>query len=291
MIYEIANEFLKVKADTNGAILNSLCDNSGTEYIWQGDAAYWNEQGANLFPYIARLWEQTYSFQGKNYHMDIHGFAKNTQFCCEKINAQELLFTMEDSEETRKQYPFCFRFEVCYRLEGKKLHVSYKVRNNDSKTMYFGVGGHPGINLPLENGLGFEDYRLEFSEECKPWQILFSKECFVDGKSLYELDGNGIRLFHGMFDEDAIVLEQTSGTVSLFSEKGHKGVKMVYEDMPYIGFWHMPHTDAPYICIEPWSSLPARHGIIEDFEKQENLISLAPRETCVRSWSLELLEE
>ena len=29
--------------------------------------------------------------------------------------------------------------------------------------MYFGLGGHPGFNVPLEAGLSFEDYCLEFS--------------------------------------------------------------------------------------------------------------------------------
>ena len=28
--------------------------------------------------------------------------------------------------------------------------------------MYFGVGGHPGFAVPLEKGLAFEDYCLQF---------------------------------------------------------------------------------------------------------------------------------
>ena len=62
MKYEICNEFLKVKAATEGAILWSVTDKDGFEYIWQGDDRYWNEHGANLFPYIARLWEKSYIF-------------------------------------------------------------------------------------------------------------------------------------------------------------------------------------------------------------------------------------
>ena len=36
MKYEISNEYLKVKADTEGAILWSVTDKDGFEYIWQG---------------------------------------------------------------------------------------------------------------------------------------------------------------------------------------------------------------------------------------------------------------
>ena len=130
--------------------------------------------------------------------------------------------------------------------------------------MYFGIGGHPGFNIPMEEGLSFEDYELEFSRACEPQRILFSQECFVEGKKSYELfEGRRIPLRHNLFDEDAIVLEKTSGEILLHSTKGKKAVKVSYVDMPYVGFWHMPCMDAPYVCIEPWCSLPSRQGITE----------------------------
>ena len=46
---------------------------------------------------------------------------------------------------------------------------------------------HPGFNIPMEEGLSFEDYELEFSRACEPQRILFSQECFVEGKESYEL--------------------------------------------------------------------------------------------------------
>lgn len=56
--------------------------------------------------------------------------------------------------------------------------------------MYFGLGGHPGSNVPLEDGLHFEDYYLEFAEKCEPFQIVFSKTCFViDESKPYSLEG------------------------------------------------------------------------------------------------------
>ena len=101
----------------------SVTDKDGFEYIWQGDDRYWNEHGANLFPYIARLWEKSYIFQGKTYHMDIHGFAKDSVFSCEKAGENELVFAMEDTRETLEQYPFHFRFEIRYLLEKNTLKV------------------------------------------------------------------------------------------------------------------------------------------------------------------------
>ena len=79
MKYEISNEYLKVKADTEGAILWSVTDKDGFEYIWQGDDRYWNEHGANLFPYIARLWEKSYIFRGEDVS---YGYSRFCQGFC-----------------------------------------------------------------------------------------------------------------------------------------------------------------------------------------------------------------
>lgn len=39
--------------------------------------------------------------------------------------------------------------------------------------------------------------------------------------------------------------------LKLTSDKGKKSIHVNYPDMPYLGLWHWPKTDAPYICIEP----------------------------------------
>ena len=114
MKYEISNEFLKVKADTEGAILWSVTDKDGFEYIWQGDDRYWNEHGANLFPYIARLWEKSYIFQGKTYHMDIHGFAKDSVFSCEKAGENELV-KIPGKLWNSIHFIFVLRSDICLR--------------------------------------------------------------------------------------------------------------------------------------------------------------------------------
>jgi len=56
--------------------------------------------------------------------------------------------------------------------------------------------------------------------------------------------------------------------------------------MAYLGIWHMPHTDAPYVCIEPWSSLPSAKDKIAVFEEQPDLLSLAPGATLESTWTV-----
>ena len=77
-----------------------------------------------------------------------------------------------------------------------------------------------------------------------------------------------------MFDEDAIMLENMATAVTLKSEKTTHSVTVKYPHMTYLGLWHLPKSDAPYIAIEPWTSLQARTGVIEEFSCKKDLIRL-----------------
>lgn len=286
MMYTIHNGRMTAVIDSAGAQLMSLQSSDGIQYLWQGDPQYWADRSLTIFPYVARLTEGCYRYQGQLYHLPIHGFAPTAEFYVTEQTDSAVTFALDSCAEFYEQYPFRFCFCVRYRLEENTLYVELQVENQDEKTMYFGLGGHPGINIPLEDGLGFEDYVLEFPD-CHPCRVEFTPECFVTGKDRpFPLEKNRLPLCHELFDEDAIVLKGIPGQVTLRSERGSRGVTMTAPDFPIFGFWHMPRTDAPYVCLEPWSSLPSHQNVIEDLEKQEDLISLPAGEAYSASWSL-----
>ncbi len=286
MLYTIHSDGLTAVIDSTGAQLMSLQGADGTEYLWQGDPKYWSDRSLTIFPYVARLTEGCYRYRGQLYHLPIHGFAPNASFSVAGHEDAAVTFTLESSQEFYTQYPFRFRYAIRYRLEDTILHVEITVENRDGKTMYFGLGGHPGINVPLEEGLKFEDYVLEVPP-CQPRRVEFTPACFVTGRELpFPLEGNRLPLNHQMFDEDAIVLKGIPGEVTLKSPRGRHGVTLTAPDFPIFGFWHMPGTDAPYICLEPWSSLPSHQDVIEDLETQEDLISLEAGGVYRTAWAL-----
>ena len=106
MKYQIKNELLTVEIEDLGAQLASIKDNDGIEYLWQGDERYWKDRALNIFPYVARLTEGKYTLDGKTYEMSIHGFARHTVFSVEQKAEDHIVFSMEDNEETREQFPF-----------------------------------------------------------------------------------------------------------------------------------------------------------------------------------------
>ena len=154
--------------------------------------------------------------------------------------------------------------------------------------MYFGLGGHPGFNVPLVPGKTFEDYRLRFAEVCEPYRVGFDESCFVTHEDVpFALEnGTDLALGHQLFDDDAIVLRNMAREVTLECEGDSHSVTVRYPGMQYLGLWHWPKTDAPYICIEPWCSLPADAGRITVFEEQRDLIALEPGRTYTNDWTI-----
>lgn len=275
--------------DTYGAQLRSLRYREH-EYLWQGDPAYWEEQSPLLFPFIGRFTEGRYTLHGASFPMSIHGFAKLSEFDAVDVGERCITFELRDSETTRAVYPCTFRLAVTYALRDDGLDVSYRVTNPSGESIWFGIGGHPGFQVPLEDGLTFDDYYLDFTPTHLPSRVGHTDACFLSGMDMpFPLeDGHVLRLHHDMFDDDAIVLKDVADTVTLRSDRGTCSVTLRSFHLPYLGLWHAPCTDAPYICIEPWTSLPSRQDIVEEFTCKSDLICLDAGDTFRAGWSVDL---
>ena len=269
-LYTLHNDTLTVTLDACGAVLHSIVKD-GAEYLWQGDARYWARRDANLFPYVGRLTDGQYLLDGKTYPMTIHGFCIGTDFAVTEQTESSIRFTLRSNEKTLSMYPFHFAFHVCYTLRGNQIRKTCLVENRDSREMYFGIGGHPGFNVPLNGEGSFEDWELDFAEPCQPVRVDMDPANYrlAGTKSPYPLkNGRTIPLTHALFDLDAVVLGNVSRELTLRSSKSSRSVTVSFPDMPFVGLWHAPKTDAPYVCIEPWVSLPSHSAFVEDFAKQ-----------------------
>lgn len=281
MEYVIKNRFLEVVISSYGAEMQSvrkLEGNNKTEYLWQGDEKTWKDRAIQIFPYVARLTEGKYCYRGQEYHMENHGFVPYSELCTEQTGEDRIRFFIEADEHTKKIYPFDFRYEVEYVLKSDQIHMTYRVENRGKDCMYFGIGAHPGFQVPLGDEGCFEDYVLEFDRPKEVKRIGMSETCFVTGEDKnYSLEDNvRLRLRHEVFDQDAVILKGMRPVVTLRSDKSNRSVTVEYPKMKYLGIWQWPHSKAAYVCIEPWSSLPSRQDVIEDLDKQENLEKLFP---------------
>jgi len=212
--------------------------------------------------------------------MMLHGFAKNSTFAVVKHTEDTIVFVLKANAETKKMYPFDFEYFVEYALKGNTVQMKYTAKNTGENVMYSAFGGHPGFNVPLGGEGAFEDYYLEFACQTPAKKMLFDSCYTTDNTEPFNLeDGKILRLTHDLFDDDAIFIKDMCHSVTLKSDKTAKSVTVHYPDMQYLGFWHAPKSDAPYVCIEPWQSVPAYLHVVDDLETKRDLYPLKPGET------------
>ena len=289
--YTLKSDKLTIAASTTGGELKNLTAADGTEFLWQGSPDYWQKQAPNLFPFVGRLIDETYTCEQGNYRLPIHGFLPKTEMECDESLPNRLVFRLQDTPETREMYPYAFLFRLIYSLEGDTLTITYQVENTGDRALHFGLGGHPGFNIPLTAGLAYEDYHFELNGLAAgqtPNRVLLSERCFLQDKTEpYPLEtGDRIPLTHNLFDEDALVLQDMGTSITLRSDRGTAMVHVEYPQMPYLGIWSKPRTDAPYVCIEPWASLPASEGPTTVLEEKTDLIHLPAGETYENVWTI-----
>lgn len=290
MEYVIQNDFLTVTVSDLGAELMSVKTADGHEYLWQGDPKYWSGRAPIMFPICGRLFNGEYTYLGKTYTMPNHGFARKSVFTLKSASRSFVTLELAANEETRAQYPFDFVLDVTFTLVGNLLDVKYEVKNKDERDLIFSVGGHPAFNVPLDKGVGFEDCYVEFAKKCEALRVNFSETCFLTHKDkIYEEGGvKRIDLRHDLFDEDAIFLYNVNKEIKLASEKTKRSVTMYFNGMKYIGLWHAPKTDAPYVCIEPWTGIPATDGVVDNLLTKEEMIHLPSGYTYKNGYSVKI---
>ena len=105
-VYELRNSTISVKIDSHGAELKSLQRlDTGTEYMWCGDAKYWGRTSPVLFPFVGGVKNREYRVKGKTYSMGQHGFARDMDFTLLSQSDSEIWFELRSDEETLEKYP------------------------------------------------------------------------------------------------------------------------------------------------------------------------------------------
>lgn len=288
MNYKLKNSNLTLEVSSVGGEIQSIKNEDNVEYLWQGDPEFWGRRALNLFPYVGRLYKKCYYYKEKKYPLEIHGFSADAEYTALENDGEKLLFEMQITEEMHRRYPFTYSYQIEYRLIGHTVRISYIVRNLGQETMYFGLGGHPGFFVP-QNGEGkLNDCYLEFDDNYQPMKVGMSEGKLQTGNdTIYPLEEKKILpLSLPLFDDGAIILRDVGHCLALKSRKNNHGVRLTFPQMNNVCLWHKPHKEAPFVCIEPWTSLQGKEGIIEDIEKQQDLISLVAGKSYVNTWQI-----
>ena len=84
---KLDNGILKVKIDELGAQIRSVIKEE-KEYMWQAEPQIWKSTAPLMFPICGGLKDDKFIYEGKEYNLMKHGFARNMMFTVEQSDSE-----------------------------------------------------------------------------------------------------------------------------------------------------------------------------------------------------------
>lgn len=216
-----------------------------------------------LFPLCGNLPGDPLCLEGQVEPLRQHGFARDLPWQLAALDDDRgVALTLEDSAESRAQYPFAFTLRLELRLEPGALAITARLRHTGaagSAPMPFSFGLHPYFAVPALDRLRIEG----LGERCLD-HLTMAPAATAD---LLPRLGSGVDLF-------------CDGAAEVRLLDPAAGLDLRLETTPpfdCVVVWSEPPR--PMVCLEPWTA--PRQALLSG----DRLLRLAPgeeQELCCR---------
>lgn len=272
---KLDNGILKLELCNKGGEMSSLIY-KGYDVLYKGDGQYWGGKNPTLFPMISSPNTKQYTLDGKTYPCRNHGLIRymDLETVCDDGNKVTMRLT--SNEETLKEYPFNFVYEITYRLDQNKVLIDYEIKNTDNKVMPFTFGLHPGFIVR-----NFDEMSLVFAND---------EEGVIRDESTGEEKAIKLGEYKNFIPDvielkTIVLLKLKSKVVTLKMPEYSVNVDM--SNYKYLGLW-TADPKAEYMCIEPWLSNNDIKGSDNPFSDEFELEYLQPNESFKINYYIEL---
>ncbi len=261
---------LIAEVDPLGAQLCSLSDRSGHALLWSGDPAVWAGRAPLLFPIVGTLAGGSYRLGSKSYALPRHGFARVSPFQILDASAEHAVFRLEADEARLREYPFRFRLDLRYALDGPRLSITASVRNLGDEPMPASFGFHPGFRWPLPFGRPRSAHSIEFaSDEPAGVRRLDKNGLLTPQRHATPVIERRLALDDALFQDDVIIFDEVRSRSVSYGADGGPRIRIGFQDAPYLGVWTKPGTN--FVCIEPWHGIADPTGFSGDFREKPGI--------------------
>lgn len=275
-IVSIASKSLSADISSLGAELQRLHTASGVELLWDGDPAVWAGRAPLLFPIVGEVKDDRITVAGKRYPLSRHGFARTSTFELIEAQPSSCLWRLRATEETRARYPFAFRLDMAYAIDGDRLTMSATVANEGDGPMPASFGFHPAFRWPLKPGLPREQYEVRFDKpEPAPLRALDNN--LLGGTVPSPLRGNRLALADSLFTRNALIWDDLQSRSLTYSGPSGPSLRLDFPQMPHLGIWTKP--GAGYVCLEPWQGFASPVGFDGELSEKPGIVVLDPAST------------
>lgn len=272
MQFRMENDDLLVEVADMGAEMQRIWDKRrGREVLWNGRPDVWKRRAPWLFPVIGQLRDGRVRVQGREYALPKHGFALTSAFDMRQVSPTEVLAVLRASTETLARYPWRFRLEIRYALEGGSLCVRARVACEEDREMIFSFGAHPGFLCGAGDEIEFaRDGALDCRRLDIATHLLAPESTPMPAK---------FALADELFAADAMLFRRPRSTGATLRRRDGSGVRFEFGEVPWVGVWTKAGKGLPYVCIEPWHGVDDPLDAAGDFESKLDAVHLPAGET------------
>lgn len=269
----ICSDRLTATVSPLGAELQSLHDNAGRNYLWDGDPAWWTGRAPILFPIVGTLAGDALRVDGLAYDMPKHGFARRSTLDVVDVAADRATFRLKASPETLAVYPFDFVLDIVFAVSGNMLSLVATLTNPSDRPLPASFGYHPAFRWPLPDGGARYAHRLRFAEtEDAPIRRIAPTGLLTPVLHPTPVSGRDLPLRDDLFIDDALIFDVPVSRSVRFGVEGAPGIDVAWEGLPQLGVWTKP--GAPFLCIEPWQGHSDPQGYTGEFRDKPGVIEV-----------------
>ena len=272
------NSIVKISPKMGGAIQHLVLNGKTLIHQRQSSNSHQDYFSSVLFPFVNRIENGVFSFDGKQYNLPInemdkghalHGFVYNKPFVvtdsdCDKDSAY---INLRFSEKTSpKGLPFDFIIELQYTITQFELSLKVKVENIGSQSFPFGLGWHPYFHTTSKENRSIQmnsDQKLTFTNGMIP-------------SSFDPIETSQIPI-NKHFDD---CFHLKNGSVS-FTNNNY-GIKLTSTaETNYLQIYTPPENTS--VAIEMMTSPP------NSFNNNKGILVLAPQDCYELEWGIRLI--
>lgn len=242
------------------------------ELLWPGDPAIWHQVSPILFPVVG--WTRAGALvDGKRYPLGLHGFAAAQDFVIDEQGDDFVRMILRDNAQTRRLYPFAFRFDVEYRLGETALEITLEAENIGADPMPYACGLHPGFRWPFA-GASREDCRVVFEKPENPEVPVVAPGGLIPPRRRpIPLNGATLELTDALFANDALCFIEPNSRSLRFVAPNGASIAMELGDFRHAALWTRP--GAPFLCLEAWTGYSDPEGFAGELKDKPSMRILA----------------
>ena len=241
----------------------------------------WANHATVMGYFLHRIKNERTLYRGQEMRGGTHSFLRGkTWHCVESPRENELVYRITPDDFSPTEYPLQVSLDLTYRLDGSRISVSFKFKNDEPElTAHVGFGLHPGFAATSFDSFQFEMpaglYRRHFS----PTNYLSgeTEEIRFDGGAMpferAKLPGSYILELVEVPDRRFTFTDPPSG----------RAVTIDLTGVPYLTLWS---DGGPFLCVEPCWGLTDHHEQ-RAFEDKEGIQEIPAGRELVASFSFE----